>query len=115
MIVDVQNLTKSFGKTQVVKGVSIQVQRGEIFGFLGANGSGKTTTIRMICGLLTPDSGSGSCLGFDVLSQSNLIKAKVGYMPQKFSLYNELSVPKSIDKKLNSDYPCSNRSISNQP
>ena len=80
----------------MVKGVSIAVQRGQIFGFLGANGSGKTTSIRMLCGLLTPDSGSGTCIGHDVIHSSELIKKQVGYMPQKFSLYEDLSVLENL-------------------
>jgi ABC-2 type transport system ATP-binding protein len=96
-IIDVENLTKSFDKFSVVKGLSIQVARGQVFGFLGANGSGKTTSIRMICGLLTPDSGQGQCIGYDVVTQSESIKKRVGYMPQKFSLYSELSVIENLD------------------
>jgi len=96
LIIDVHQLTKSFANHAVVKELSIKVKRGSIFGFLGANGSGKTTSIRMICGLLTPDSGRGLCMGYDVLNQSLLIKRKVGYMPQKFSLYSELSVYENL-------------------
>lgn len=96
LVIDVCELTKSFGRTPVVRGVSIAVQRGQIFGFLGANGSGKTTSIRMLCGLLTPDSGSGTCIGHDVIHSSEMIKKQVGYMPQKFSLYDELSVLENL-------------------
>lgn len=96
-IVDVQDLNKSFGGKPAVINVSLQIKRGEIFGFLGPNGSGKTTTIRMICGLLTPDSGSGSCLGYDVLKQSREIKQLVGYVPQVFSLYKDLTVKENLD------------------
>lgn len=96
-VIDVKQLKKSFGKTVVVKNLDIQVSKGEIFGFLGANGSGKTTSIRMICGLLTPDSGEGTCLGYSVLRESAQIKKNVGYMPQKFSLYQELSVRENLD------------------
>lgn len=95
-VIDVENLTKSFANYPVVKDLSIQVGRGQVFGFLGANGSGKTTSIRMICGLLTPDSGRGQCIGFDVIKASESIKKRVGYMPQKFSLYAELSVEENL-------------------
>ena len=74
-----------------------KVKKGEIFGFLGPNGSGKTTTIRMICGLLTPSGGEGQCLGYDILTQSHLIKQHVGYMTQKFSLYEDLSIIENLD------------------
>lgn len=96
-IIDVKNLCKSFDKQLVVDHVSLQVRKGEVFGFLGPNGSGKTTTIRMLCGLLTPDSGSGVCLGYDILTQSKQIKQKVGYMTQKFSFYTDLSVEENLD------------------
>lgn len=96
-IIDVQNLCKSFDEQLVVDHVSLQVKKGEVFGFLGPNGSGKTTTIRMLCGLLTPDSGSGTCLGYDILTQSKQIKQKVGYMTQKFSFYTDLSVEENLD------------------
>ena len=78
-------------------GISIQVRRGRICGFLGPNGSGKTTTIRMLCGLLTPDAGSGTCLGFDILRETAAIKREVGYMTQQFSLYTDLSVRENLD------------------
>lgn len=91
-IINVNNLTKLFGKYKAVDNVSISVNKSDIFGFLGPNGSGKTTTIRMLCGLLTPDSGSGTCLGYDILTQANEIKKHVGYMPQYFSLYKDLTV-----------------------
>jgi ABC-2 type transport system ATP-binding protein len=81
----------------VVDHISLTVKRGEIFGFLGPNGSGKTTTIRMLCGLLTPDAGAGQCLGFDIQKQSHLIKERVGYMTQKFSLYDDLSIEENLD------------------
>lgn len=96
-IIDVQNLKKEFDGKWAVDGVSLQVKAGEIFGFLGPNGSGKTTTIRMICGLLTPDGGEGHCLGYDIRTQANLIKRKVGYMTQRFSLYTDLSVYENLD------------------
>lgn len=96
-VIDVHNLSKSFAGMQVVTSLSIQVKSGQVFGFLGANGSGKTTSIRMICGLLTPDAGAGLCIGYDVIRQSDMIKKKVGYMPQKFSLYSELSVVENLE------------------
>jgi ABC-2 type transport system ATP-binding protein len=96
-VIDVKNLNKSFGKQNVVHNVTLQVNRGEIFGFLGPNGSGKTTTIRLLCGLLTPDSGSGECLGFNILTQSEQIKAQVGYMTQRFSYYDDLTVYENLD------------------
>jgi len=80
----VKGLTKSFGSKVVVRDLSMSVRKGQIYGFLGPNGSGKTTTIRMLCGLLTPDSGEGTCLGYDILTQSRLIKERVGYMTQRF-------------------------------
>jgi ABC-2 type transport system ATP-binding protein len=95
--IDVQGLNKSFGKKHVVNDVSMRVERGEIFGFLGPNGSGKTTTIRLMCGLLTPDSGSGTCLGFDILKQQNEIKRNVGYMTQRFSFWGDLSIRENLD------------------
>lgn len=95
--IDVQNLTKSYGDKTVVRDFSIQVEYGQIYGFLGPNGSGKTTTIRMLCGLLKPDSGTGTCLGFDILGDSHRIKAQSGYMTQHFSLYEDLSIIENLD------------------
>jgi ABC-2 type transport system ATP-binding protein len=95
--IDVQDLNKSFGKKRVVNDVSMRVGRGEIFGFLGPNGSGKTTTIRLMCGLLTPDSGSGTCLGFDIRKQQREIKRRVGYMTQRFSFWEDLSIRENLD------------------
>ena len=95
--IDVRGLNKSFGSKHVVSDVSLQVGRGEIFGFLGPNGSGKTTTIRMICGLLTPDSGSGTCLGYDILRETEQIKLHVGYMTQKFSYWEDLTIRENLD------------------
>jgi ABC-2 type transport system ATP-binding protein len=95
--IDVTGLTKSFGGKRVVDDVSMQVARGEIFGFLGPNGSGKTTTIRMMCGLLTPDAGSGTCLGYDIRREADEIKRRVGYMTQRFSFWEDLSIRENLD------------------
>src|SRR5262252_4820438 len=95
--VEVEGLTKSFGGKVVVRDLSIRVRRGQIYGFLGPNGSGKTTTLRMLCGLLTPDSGRGSALGYDIRTQSNEIKRHVGYMTQRFSLYQDLSIIENLE------------------
>jgi ABC-2 type transport system ATP-binding protein len=95
--IDVHGLNKSFGEKHVVTDLSLQVQPGEIFGFLGPNGSGKTTSIRMMCGLLTPDSGRGTCLGYDILTQSEQIKRHVGYMTQRFSYWEDLSIRENLD------------------
>ncbi|MGD1016416.1 MAG: ABC transporter ATP-binding protein [Roseiarcus sp.] len=96
-VIDVRGLRKSFGDLKVVEGLSLQVARGEICGFLGANGSGKTTTIRMLCGLLAPDAGSGTCIGYDILRQAHEIRSQVGYMTQRFSLYDDLTVFENLD------------------
>ena len=95
--IDVRHLTKRFGGRAVVDDFSIQVERGQIFGFLGPNGSGKTTTIRMLCGLLTPDGGEGTCLGHDLIRDADAIKREVGYMTQRFSLYEDLSIEENLD------------------
>ncbi len=95
--IDVRGLSKSFNGREVVHDLSMQVKRGEIYGFLGPNGSGKTTTIRMLCGLLTPDSGEGTCLGFDIRRDAERIKRHVGYMTQRFSLYQDLSVRENLE------------------
>ncbi|MBX3499302.1 MAG: ABC transporter ATP-binding protein [Alphaproteobacteria bacterium] len=97
VVIDVQGLTKSFDGRVVVGDLSMQVRRGQIYGFLGPNGSGKTTTIRMLCGLLTPDSGRGTCLGYDIITQSALIKRRVGYMTQRFSLWQDLSIRENLE------------------
>jgi ABC-2 type transport system ATP-binding protein len=97
LAIDVQNLTKRFGDKTVVDHFSMQVPKGAIYGFLGPNGSGKTTTIRMICGLLTPDEGSGTVLGMDIATDAERIKREVGYMTQKFSLYEDLSIEENLD------------------
>lgn len=96
-VIDVHHLTKSFGGRKVVDDVTMSVKKGRIHGFLGPNGSGKTTTIRMLCGLLTPDSGDGTCLGFDILTESDRIRRRVGYMTQKFSLYQDLSIRENLE------------------
>ena len=95
--IDVRGLTKSFEGREVVHDLSMQVKRGTIYGFLGPNGSGKTTTIRMLCGLLTPDSGEGRCLGYDIRRDADKIKRRVGYMTQRFSLYQDLSVRENLE------------------
>ncbi|MGA2287984.1 ABC transporter ATP-binding protein [Bradyrhizobium sp.] len=95
--IDVHGLSKSFEGREVVHDLSMQVKRGTIYGFLGPNGSGKTTTIRMLCGLLTPDSGEGTCLGFDIRRDADKIKRQVGYMTQRFSLYQDLSVRENLE------------------
>ncbi len=96
-IVEVHNLAKHFGSFKAVAGVSFAVRRGEIFGFLGPNGAGKSTTIRMLCGLLAPTSGSGRVAGFDIVRDTEKIKTRIGYMSQRFSLYDELTVEENID------------------
>jgi ABC-2 type transport system ATP-binding protein len=95
--IEAENLSKSFNGLVAVRNISLQVPQGSIFGFLGPNGSGKTTTIRMLCGLLTPDSGQGCCLGYDILTESEAIKRRVGYMTQHFSLYRDLSVRENLE------------------
>ncbi|MWB78770.1 ATP-binding cassette domain-containing protein [Pseudooceanicola sp. 216_PA32_1] len=95
--ITVTGLTKRYGGRAVVDHFDLQVPRGAIYGFLGPNGSGKTTTIRMMCGLLTPDAGKGSCLGFDILTEQARIKERVGYMTQKFSLYEDLTIRENLD------------------
>ena len=96
-IVEVKDLNKSFDGKPAVIDLSLEIEQGEIFGFLGPNGSGKTTTIRMLCGLMTPDSGSGTCLGYDILHDSAKIKPLVGYVPQVFSLYHDLTVKENLE------------------
>jgi ABC-2 type transport system ATP-binding protein len=97
IVIDVRGLTKRFGDRTVVRDLSMQVPRGTIYGFLGPNGSGKTTTIRMLCGLLTPDGGEGTCLGYDIRTEADRIKLQVGYMTQRFSLYQDLSVRENLE------------------
>ncbi|WP_411286391.1 ABC transporter ATP-binding protein [Phenylobacterium sp.] len=96
LAIDVAGLNKSFGDKHVVNDFSIQVEAGRICGFLGPNGSGKTTTLRMLCGLLTPDSGRGEALGFDILREADEIKRRTGYMTQKFSLYEDLTIAENL-------------------
>ncbi|RKE39904.1 ABC-2 type transport system ATP-binding protein [Paraburkholderia sp. BL23I1N1] len=96
-VIDVHDLNKRFGDKHVVNNVSLQVGHGEIFGFLGPNGSGKTTSIRLMCGLLTPDSGTGTCLGYDIQRESEQIKHNVGYMTQRFSYWEDLSIRENLD------------------
>lgn len=94
--IDVRGLNKSFGDKHVVNDVAITVEEGRVTGFLGPNGSGKTTTMRMLCGLLTPDSGEGTCLGLDIRTRSREIKRLTGYMTQKFSLYDDLTIEENL-------------------
>jgi ABC-2 type transport system ATP-binding protein len=96
-VVDVAGLTKRFGDKTAVRELTMRIAPGEIFGFLGPNGSGKTTSIRMFCGLLTPDAGSGHCLGYDIRTESALIKRHVGYMTQRFSFYEDLSIRENLE------------------
>jgi ABC-2 type transport system ATP-binding protein len=97
LVIDVRGVTKKFGARTVVNNIAMQVRPGEIYGFLGPNGSGKTTFLRMLCGLLKADGGEGSCLGFDFRTQSAEIKKHVGYMTQKFSFYEDLSIEENLD------------------
>ncbi len=97
IVIDVHGLTKRFDGRAVVRDLSMRVKRGTIYGFLGPNGSGKTTTIRMLCGLLTPDEGTGTCLGYDIRTETDKIKQQVGYMTQRFSLYEDLSVRENLE------------------
>lgn len=95
--IDVRGLSKRYGEHIAVNQIDLQVASGRICGFLGPNGSGKTTTIRMLCGLLTPDAGSGTCLGLDIIKQAAAIKCQVGYMTQRFGLYDDLSIRQNLD------------------
>jgi len=96
-VIDVRGVTKKFGARTVVNDIAMQVRPGEIYGFLGPNGSGKTTFLRMLCGLLTPDGGEGKCLGLDFRRESSEIKKRVGYMTQKFSFYEDLTIEENLD------------------
>lgn len=95
--IEVNNISKSFAGKMAVNNLSLSIEAGQIFGFLGPNGSGKTTAIRMLCGLLTPDKGTGTCLGYDIIQESEQIKKQTGYMPQSFSLYKELTIYENLD------------------
>jgi ABC-2 type transport system ATP-binding protein len=97
LAIDVHGMTKRFGARTAVNGIDLQVRRGEICGFLGPNGSGKTTFIRMLCGLLRADAGRGTCLGHDVITQSRAIKHAVGYMTQRFSFWEDLTIAENLD------------------
>lgn len=97
LAIDVRHLTKKFGSRIVVNNIDIQVPKGKIYGFLGPNGSGKTTTIRMLCGLLTPTSGEGRCLGLDIMKDTLAIRQKVGYMTQKFSFWDDMTVRENLE------------------
>src|SRR5438477_7611998 len=97
LAIDVSGMTKRFGERTVVNDIALQVRAGEIYGFLGPNGSGKTTFIRMLCGLLRADAGSGTCLGYDVIHESEKIKRHVGYMTQRFSFWEDLSIEENLD------------------
>jgi ABC-2 type transport system ATP-binding protein len=96
-VIDVKGLTKRYGDRLVVDHFDMRVLKGRIYGFLGPNGSGKTTTIRMLCGLLTPDEGEGTCLGYNIRTEAALIKRQVGYMTQRFGLYEDLSIEENLD------------------
>lgn len=97
LAIDVQGLRKVYNGRAVVDGIDLQLQSGRVYGFLGPNGSGKTTTIRMLCGLLTPDAGSGTCIGLDLRTEFSAIRCQVGYMTQRFSLYEDLSIRQNLD------------------
>ena len=97
VVINVRGLNKRFGDNHAVRDLALTVRRGEIFGFLGPNGSGKTTSIRMLCGLLTPDSGEGTCLGYDILRQTKEIKRHVGYMTQRFSFWEDLTIRENLN------------------
>ncbi len=97
LAIHAQGLTKRFGGREVVKDFSIEVPAGQVWGFLGPNGSGKTTTIRMLCGLLRPDGGSGTCLGLDIVKDTEAIRRQVGYMTQRFSFYEDLTIRENLD------------------
>jgi ABC-type multidrug transport system ATPase subunit len=97
LVIDVRDLHKNYGARKVVDGLTLAVAQGEICGFLGANGSGKTTTIRMLCGLVKPNSGGGTCLGLDIIRDAPRIRLQIGYMTQRFSFYEDLTVAENLD------------------
>lgn len=97
LAIDVRNLSKKFGDRLVVNNINLQVPKGKIYGFLGPNGSGKTTTIRMLCGLLTPSSGEGKCLGLDLMKETLAIRERVGYMTQKFSFWEDMTIYENLE------------------
>src|SRR5258708_12924161 len=97
LAIDVRDLVKRYGPRTVVDHVSLGIEQGRVCGFLGPNGSGKTTTLRMICGLLTPDGGGGTCLGHDLVRERDAIKRQTGYMTQRFGLYEDLSIPENLE------------------
>jgi len=97
LAIDVRGMTKTFSGRTVVNGIDMQVRAGTVCGFLGPNGSGKTTFIRMLCGLLRPDGGSGTCLGYDVITGSEAIRKEAGYMTQRFSFYEDMSIAENLD------------------
>src|SRR5438046_3355122 len=97
LAIDVQGMTKKFGNRTVVDHIDLQVPIGEICGFLGPNGSGKTTFIRMLCGLLRADDGHGACLGHDVIAETDALKREVGYMTQRFSFWDDLTIAENLD------------------
>lgn len=96
-VVEIKNLTKKFGDFTAVNNISLSVEKGEIFGFLGPNGAGKTTTIKMLCGIMLPTSGEGSVSGYDIISEQEAIKTVIGYMSQRFSLYEDLTVKENLE------------------
>src|SRR5450432_3698177 len=97
LVIDVRDLHKSYGPRKVVDGLTLAVRAGEVCGFLGANGSGRTTAIRMLCGLVRPDGGGGTCLGLDILRDAPRIRLQIGYMTQRFSFYDDLTVIENLD------------------
>ncbi|MBI3672330.1 MAG: ABC transporter ATP-binding protein [Rhizobiales bacterium] len=96
-VIDVKGLVKRYGQRTVVDHVDLTIMQGRVCGFLGPNGSGKTTTLRMMCGLLTPDGGSGTCLGHDIIAERDAIKRQTGYMTQKFGLYEDLTIRENLE------------------
>jgi ABC-2 type transport system ATP-binding protein len=111
--IETNNLTKTFGKYVAVDHINVGVSKGEIFGFLGANGAGKTTAIRMLCGLLSPTSGAGHVAGFDIMKETAKIRSRIGYMSQKFSLYPDLTVINNL-KLFGQLYGLTNKNLDNR-